>query len=141
VGDPQSCILNERLGAGNFDRLILWDTQDPENHDINTLSLKTSSSGVLDLIWRRDRNCLQLIVLSTCGEHLVFPANFNLTENEFRLKDFADDLTVMVHSSLDFFKHGNITCCKSIIASAVGSEVVLRGMESGALPCRYYSIC
>ena len=126
-------ILNRQC-PGNFPRLIIWDTRNPENSDNKTLSLKQclGDPGVLDMTWSRDNACALLIVLTSSGEHLTFPTyqHESLAGNQICFKDITEGLTVTAHSSQTSFKYGSITSFESAIASTVGSEVFLRDMES-----------
>jgi hypothetical protein len=119
--------------AGTFDHLVLWDTREPDSCDIKTTPLKIRDSGVLDMTWRRVQSCVQLLVLSSCGEHLVFPTHQDLAKSQFGLQEVVESLSAAAHSSQKSFKHGTITCWESVIASTVGLEVAVREVQSGAL--------
>lgn len=115
----------------------MWDNSKPESSPqaIKTIPLATSSGGVLDMAWRLGigSNCharVQLVALSSGGEHLIFP----VCQNQFCFTDTASapGLITAAHPGQSLFDFGSITCYESTVASTVGSGVFVRDTENGA---------
>jgi hypothetical protein len=120
--------------SGDFNYLIVWDSEtinsEAENSsEMKTISLGASSSTVLDMTWAREYRCssVRLLVLSSIGEHILFSISHNVATNQIDMKE-VEDLRTPAHATngSEPFKQGSITSFEATVASTIGYEVVIR---------------
>jgi hypothetical protein len=120
--------------SGDFDYLIVWDSETIDSEAENSSEMKTillgaSSPTVLDMTWAREYDCnsVRLLVLSSIGEHILFSISHNVPTNQIDMKE-VEDIRTLAHATNGSapFKQGSVTSFETTDASTIGHKVVIR---------------